>query len=103
MNPLGRLRRTPWLSGALVLVLALGMLGPAIYAFGFRRWPLYLGLLAMLLLTFGAVERLWRHRRARRGRRSPRQNLRIVPGGKGNGHTYDLDGDDTTDKQRWLM
>ena len=102
MNPLGRLRRAPWLSGALVLVLAVGMLGPAIYAFGPRRWPLYVGMLAVLLLTFGAVERLWGRRAVRRPPKS-RKNLRIVPGGKGNGHTYDLEGDDTTDKQRWLM
>jgi hypothetical protein len=102
MNPLGRLRRAPWLSGALVLVLAVGMLGPVIYAFGPRRWPLYVGMLAVLLLTFGAVERLWRRRAVRRPPKS-RKNLRIVPGGKGNGHTYDLEGDDTTDKQRWLM
>jgi hypothetical protein len=102
MNPLGGLRRAPWLSGALVLVLAAGMLGPAIYAFGPGRWPLYIGLLAVLLLTFGAVERLWRRRAVTRPPRS-RKNLRIVPGGKGNGHAFDLEGDDTTDKQRWLM
>jgi hypothetical protein len=81
-------------------VLAVGLLGPAIYAFGPRRWPLYVGLLALLLLTFGAVER--RRRAVRRPPRS-RKNLRILPGGKGNGHTYDLEADDTTDKQRWLM
>jgi hypothetical protein len=102
MNPLGRLRRAPWLSGALVLVLAVGLLGPAIYAFGPRRWPLYLGVLAVLLLTFGEIERLWRRQAVRRPPKS-RKNLRIVPGGKGNGHTYDLEGDNTTDKQRWPM
>jgi hypothetical protein len=100
MNPLGRLRRAPWISGALVLALALGMLGPAIYVFGLRRWPFSVGLLAVLLLTFGAVER--RRRAVRRPPRS-RKSLRIVPRGKGNGQTYDLEGDDTTDKQRWLM
>jgi hypothetical protein len=102
MKPLGRLRRAPWLSGALVLVLALGVLAPAVYTFGLRRWPLSVGLLAALLFTFGAVERVWRRWAVTRPPRS-RKNLRIVPGGKGNGHTYDLKGDDTTDKPRWLM
>jgi hypothetical protein len=27
----------------------------------------------------------------------------VVPGGKGNGHAHDLEKDDSTDKQRWLM
>jgi len=102
MNPLGRLRRAPWLSGALVLVLALGILAPAVYTLGLRRWPLSAGLLALLLLAFGAVERLWRRRAVTRPPK-PRKKFRVVPGGKGNGHAYDLEGDDTTDKQRWLM
>ena len=102
MKPLGTLRSTPWLSGALVLVLATSLVTPLAYAFGLRPWPFYVGVLAGLLLLMGALERLWA-RRALSRPRSVRKKFRVVPGGKGNGKATDLEDDDTTDKQRWLM
>ena len=68
MNPLGRLPRAPghpggrgapWLSGALLLLLSVGLVAPAAWALGLRRWPFYVGLLAALLLLQGSLERLW--------------------------------------------
>ena len=102
MNPLGRLRRAPWLSGALLLVLSVGLAAPAAWALGVRRWPFYVGLLAALLLLQGALERLWQRRAATRPPKA-RRRFRVVPGRKGNGKSYDLAADDSTDKQRWPM
>lgn len=102
MNPLGSLRRAPWLSGAVILVLVVGLLAPAAWALGLRRWPFYVGLLAGALLAVGAFERLRERRAALRPPR-PRRRFRVVSGGKGNGQAYDLGSDDSTDKQRWLM
>jgi hypothetical protein len=101
MNPLGTLRSSPWLSRALVLVLVLGLAAPLGYAFGLRAWPFYVGVLAGLLLAMGALERL-RAGRAEARPQNARKKFRVVAGGKGNG-VIDLEHDDTTDKQRWLM
>lgn len=102
MNPLGRLRRAPWLSGALLLLLSAGLVGPAAWAVGLRGWPFYVGLLAALLLFLGALERLWLRRAAVKPRKA-RRRFRVVPGRKGNGESHDLAADDSTNKQRWLM
>jgi hypothetical protein len=107
MTPLTRLRRTPWLSGALLLVLAGALVAPAVYFFGVRRWPLYVGLAAALILVFGAFENAWRSRPLPgRRRASLRGRFRLVPGGKGkgNGHAQDLPGPpEDDDKPRWVM
>jgi hypothetical protein len=108
--PLTRLRRAPWLSGALLLALAGLLVAPAAWFFGVRRWPLYIGLAAALVLVFGSVENAWRSRPLRsRSRALERGRLRLVPGGKskgkGNGHAQDLPGppEDDGDKPRWVM
>ena len=104
MSPLARLRRAPWLGGALLLVLAAGLTAPLAYALGARRWPLLAGFAAALVLLFGALERLWQRRPLpRRHRVTERRRFRVVPGGKGNGHDHDLQPDDDGDKPRWLM
>jgi len=102
MNPLDPLRRASWLSGALILVLVFALVAPTAWALGLRRWPFYAGLLAGALLVFGALERLWQRRSAARPPKA-RRRFRVVAGGKGNGQSYDLANDDSTDKQRWLM
>jgi len=102
MNPLGSLRGAPWLSGALSLALAVGLVAPAAYALGLRRWPFTVGLVALVLLALGSLERAWQ-RRADNPPPRPRKKLRLVSGGKGNGHAHDLENDTSTDKQRWLM
>jgi len=103
MNPLGSLRRAPWLGGALVLVLATGLVAPVAWALGLRHWPYYVGLAASLLLLLGWGERFWQRRAAARPSRPAKRKFRVVSGGKGNGRAHDLEDDDPTGGQRWLM
>jgi hypothetical protein len=103
MPLLARLRRAPWLGGAVILALAAGLTAPVAYALGVRRWPLLVGLAAVLLLLSGGVERL-RPRRPlpRRDRAATRLRFRVVPGGKGNGRAHDTT-DDDGETPRWVM
>ncbi len=110
MALLARLRRAPWLSGALLLALAGALVAPAVYLLGVRRWPLYVGLAAVLILVFGSVENAWRSRPLPGRRRAlDRSRFRLVPGGKakgkGKGHAQDLPGppENDGDKPRWVM
>jgi len=104
MPTLSRLRRAPWLGGAVLLALAAGLVAPLALALGLRGWPLYAGLGAGLILLFGAIERLWQRRPLPRPKRpADRSRFRLVPGGKGNGHADDQPKDDEDDKPRWLM
>jgi len=104
MSLLARLRRAPWLGGAVLLALAAGLTAPVAYALGVRRWPLLVGLAAGLLLLFGGLERLWQRRPLRRSPRATRRHrFRVVPGGKGNGRDHEVTTDDDGDEPRWLM
>ncbi len=105
MSPLAKLRRASWISGAVVLALTLALVAPVAYALGVRRWPLVVGLAALLFLLLAGVQRL---RRRRTLPPSPRPasglRFRVVPGGKGNGRPHDHDTtDDDGEKPRWLM
>jgi hypothetical protein len=105
MSPLARLRRSPWIGGAVILALAAGLTAPVAYALGVRRWPLVAGLAAVLLLLLVGRERLGQRRPLpRQQRATTRLRFRVVPGGKGNGRPRD-DGeaDDDGEKPRWLM
>ena len=108
------LRRSPWLAGALVLVLAAALVAPAAWRIGSgsRGWAIYLGLLALVLLLFGAVERLWQslagswyRRSMARTRAAERGRFRVLLGGKGKrkGNGHDHDADEGQDGPRWLM
>jgi hypothetical protein len=104
---LARLRRSPWLSGALLLALIGALVAPAVYYLGARRWPHYVGLAAGLVLLFGAIENAWRSRPLpKRNRVVDRSRFRVFTGGKGkdkgNGHAKDVP-DDDGDKPRWVM
>jgi hypothetical protein len=94
------LNRPSWLggaatlAGAAVLAAALGLL------VGLRSWPVYLGLGLTLLLLMGWIERYWRTRRRTSPPPRARGRLKVIRGGKGG---YDLENDDSTDTQRWLM
>ena len=68
MPTLSRLRRAPWLGGAVLLALAAGLVAPLALAVGLRGWPFYAGLGAGLILLFGAIERLWQRRPQARSR-----------------------------------
>jgi hypothetical protein len=105
-----RLRRSPWLAGVLLLVLAASLVAPAACLIGPRHWALSAGLLAIVLLLFGAVERLWQRRSSGRTRAAERSRFRVVPAGKGkgkgNGHARDAaEGhtDDDGDGPSWVM
>ena len=102
MSALDKLRRAPWLSGALVLVLAGGLAAPLGLLLGAHSWAFYVGLGAALLLLFGWIERIWKSRGEPRPPRA-RGKLRVLPGGRGNGEDIDLAKDESTDTQRWLM
>src|SRR5262245_49905830 len=102
MNPLDTFRRAPWFSGALALILVVGIVAPTAYALGVRHWSFHVGLIAMAVLLMGAVERMWQHRQSRRPPKA-RRRFKVVPGRKGNGEAYDLAEDESTNKQRWLM
>jgi hypothetical protein len=104
---LARLRRSPWLSGALLLALVGALVAPAVYYLGASRWPLLVGLAAGLVLLLGALENAWRSRPLpKRHRVVDRSRFRVFPGGKGqdkgNGHAKDVPKDDG-DKPRWVM
>ena len=104
MPTLTRLRRAPWLAGALLLALAAGLVAPLAYTLGWSRWPLLAGLGAGLILLFGGLERLWQRRPLPRPHReADRTRFRVLPGGKGNGHAKDSTKDDGGDKPRWVM
>ena len=104
MPTLSRLRRAPWLGGAVLLALAAGIVAPLAYTLGWSRWPLLAGLGAGLILLFGGLERLWQRRPLPRPKRAAdRTRFRVLPGGKGNGHAHDSTKDDGGDKPRWMM
>jgi hypothetical protein len=114
MPLLAGLRGRPWLSGAVLLVLAVSLAAPAAWFGGRRGWALSVGIGAALLLLFGAAERLWQSRSLPRRHRVDRSRFRVVSGGKseragsgkGNGHSQDhADGSDGPDgdKPRWVM
>ncbi len=101
------LRRSPWLAGALLLLLAAALVAPVAVVFGLRHWSLYAGLLAILVLCFGVVERLWQTRAWMGSRLFARRHLRLVPDGKRKGNGGDADAKDPealdSDEPRWLM
>jgi 4-hydroxybenzoate polyprenyltransferase len=104
MPPLFPARRAPWLGGALLLALVIGLVAPLAYALGWRRWPFLVGLGAVAILLLGELERLWQRRPLPRPHRvADRNRFRVVPGGKGNGHAKDSTRDDGGDKPRWVM
>jgi hypothetical protein len=95
--------RAPWLAGASLLALAAALVLLLALRFGLRAWPYYVGLVAMLVLLAGWLERRLQARPlfARpRGRGSAR--LRVLPGRKGNGGTTDPEGTEE-DRPRWVM
>jgi hypothetical protein len=99
MSPFPTIRRALWAPGAFVLVAA-ATIGAVLGAsLGLRSWPPYLGFMLGALLAIGWLERLWaRHRQPPPSPRV-RSKLKVIRGGK----SYDLEKDDSTDGQRYLM
>lgn len=98
------MRRPPWLAGLLLLALAAALVAPLVAVVGTARWPYLVGLVALLLVVFGALERLWQqHALPRPQRAAKRRRFRILRGGKkGNGHAEDAS-DGSGDKPNWVM
>lgn len=97
MAPLPTSRRPGWLPGAVlagVAVLVAASVGWMMRA----PWWLYLGLVLAVLLAMGQAERLLARRAQPRAPRA-RGRLKIIPGGK----KVDLEEDDPSHRQRWLM
>ena len=101
MSPLLTTRRALWWPGLAVLGAAAGIAAVLGLWLGPRSWPLEVGLVAAVLLL------LRRGRRARLRRTTgaapprPREKKMTVPARDQAG--YDLERDDSTDNQRWLM
>jgi hypothetical protein len=98
--------RPEWVSGAITLAVATLVAGGAGFAVGARSWTFYVGLTAGAVLLIGWLERYWLRRAAIRSLREPRRtrtNLKVIQGGKRGNGEYDLEDDDSTDSQRWLM
>jgi hypothetical protein len=102
MSLLQRIRRAPWLSGAIVLLLIAAILSPLGSRLGSRYWAYGAGLAAFLLLARAGIDRMLKAASSPRPPRA-RGKLRGLPGRRGRGHDFDLANDDTTDGQRWLM
>jgi hypothetical protein len=96
--------RTPWVAGAVLLLLLALLVAPLAVRFGLRYWAFYAGAAALLLLLAGWLERLWQSRPLARPwpRGRGRSRWRVVRGGRGDGRA---DGPDSegADEPRWLM
>ena len=88
-----------WVPGAVLLVAAAIAAGLAGLALGIRTLPPYLGLAAAVLLAMGWIERLWTARHPPAPPKG-RGKLKVLRGGK---PEYDLESDETTNNQRYLM
>ena len=98
--------RPEWTGGAITLAIAAAVSGVIGFAVGARSWTFYVGLTAATVLLIGWLERYWLRRAAIRSLREPRRtrtNLKVIQGGKRGNGEYDLEDDDSTDSQRWLM
>ena len=85
--------------GATLLLAAAVAAGLAGLALGLRTWAPYLGLAAIVVLAMGWLERIWMARQAPAPPKS-RGRLKVIRGGK---PEYDLEADETTNNQRYLM
>src|SRR5207249_11133178 len=94
------LNRPAWLGGAATLAVAAGLAAAVGLLLRSRSWPAYLGFGLGFLLLMGWIERQWRTRRRPAAAPRARGRLKVIRGGKSD---YDLEKDDSTDTQRWLM
>lgn len=93
-------RRSLWLPGVAVLGAAVAVGAVLGLTVGTRSWAWFLGFFLGALLAMGWIERTWQARQARRQEPRARGRLRVIRGGRSD---YDLENDDRTDNQRYLM
>ena len=100
MGQLFTTRRSEWLPGVAVLGATAGITTLLGVSLGVRSWAAYVGVFVAMLLAYGWAEA----RRARRQAKPPepraRGKLKLIHGGKG---SYDLESDETTSEQKYLM
>jgi len=94
------LNRPSWMGGTATLAAAAALAAVVGLLLGVRAWSVYLGLGLIFLLLMGWIERYWRTRRRTPPPPRARGRLKVIRGGKSD---YDLEKDDSTDTQRWLM
>ena len=101
MSPLLTTRRALWWPGLIVLGAAVGISAMLGLWLGPRSWPLQIGVVAavLLFLRLGRLLRLRRAAPAPPPRSREKRTGLPVSGEPG----YDLERDDSTDSQRWLM
>jgi hypothetical protein len=92
-------RRPPWLPGLVVLLVAAGLGLGAGAALDLEGWPAYLGLVLLVLLLMGGLERLFTGRKPSLPARA-KSRLRLIRGGKS---AIDLATDESHKDQKWLM
>ena len=100
MERIPDLNRPAWRAGTAILAVCAGAAGASGLLLGLRAWPGFLGLFLGFVLSAGWIERLWRARRRPPTPPRSRGRLKVIRGGKAD---YDLEKDDSTDSQRWLM
>jgi len=93
-------RRAEWVPGLAILGSSVGISALIGVSLGVRSWSIYVGLLAAVLLGVGGLERLLERRRALAPPRN-RGSLRVIRGGKPS--PVDLESNDSTKNQRYLM
>ena len=93
-------KRRSWLPGGALLIAAVLVAGLSGFGLGIQSWPWYAGFAAGTVLAIGWAERLWLRRTAPPPARI-RGKLKVIQGGKA--APYDLEKDNSTDSQRYLM
>jgi len=92
-------RRSEWAPGVAVLGAAIGIAAAIGLSLSIRNWAVYVGLAIAILLLAGWVEKRIGERREKQPPR-PESPLKLIRGGKS---SFDLEGDASTDDQKYLM
>jgi hypothetical protein len=99
MSPLLTTRRALWLPGVAVLASAAAVAAMLGFTVG-ASWAWFVGFFVVAVLAMGQAERLWSARREAKKEPRAKGKLRVIRGGKTD---YDLEDDERTDNQRYLM
>lgn len=100
---MGRLfttRRSEWIPGIALLAAAAGITALLGVSLGISSWAVHLGVFLLLLLGYGWGEAHVKLRAEQPPAPRPRGSLKLIKGGK---TAYDLENDDSTEDQKYLM
>jgi len=93
-------RRSQWMPGVAILGVAAGFSALVGGAMGAHSWPAFLGLVLVALMALGWLERVRLARPRSPQRPRPRGKMKVLQGGKSG---YDLEGDQSTESQKYVM